>query len=83
MFGLTDKKCGTYWKDGPRVWKLEDICILAEEPYFHLELVQGKHPFADHWVVDEYWFEGKIEVKSARVGFKVVRGEQHLGADFT
>jgi len=71
MFGLTDKELGTYWKEGRLVWKLVDITVQAEEPYFHLRLVKGKHIFANNRVVYSSFFDDAVQVKRARVWRRV------------
>lgn len=64
-------ECRTYWKDGSRVWRLDAITLIADEPYYHLKLVQGKHLFAKYRVVDSTWFDRKTQVVHARVWRKV------------
>ena len=51
------------WKDGRRVWVVTDVTMLAEQNFFHLKLVKGKHRFGVHWVVEGFWFEDKKEVE--------------------
>jgi len=66
----TVRECRTYWKDGSKVWRLDDITILADEPYYHLKLVQGKNAL-EKQVVDSTWFDRKNQVVRARVWRKV------------
>jgi len=56
-----EPKLKSQWKDGTRVWALIDITILAEEPYYHLRLVKGRHKYSER-VVEDIWFRGKIEL---------------------
>jgi hypothetical protein len=56
-----EPKLKSQWKDGTRVWALIDITILAEEPYYHLRLVKGRHKHSER-VVEDVWFRGKTEL---------------------
>lgn len=50
------------WEDETRIWEVVDITTLAEEPYYHLKLVKGRHPMPER-VVEDVWFRGKVEVQ--------------------
>ena len=40
-----------------------NITLMAEEPYYHLKLISGKHPYPER-VVEDVWFLGKkLEVQ--------------------
>lgn len=61
MNQIPEPKLKSLWKEGSRVWKVVDTTILAEEPYYHLKLVKGRHSMPTR-VVYDIWFLEKVEI---------------------
>jgi hypothetical protein len=53
------------WRDGTRLWEVVDITIMAEEPYFHLKLLKGRHPMPTRVVGDVWFWDKKSEVQTS------------------